>query len=53
MNVKKLYSLFKRSRINKRRVIGASDEYSGSKKGLRRIAWKNWITHEALGYWLG
>ena len=40
MNVKVLYTLFKQSRINKKRVIGASDEYSGSKKGLRKIAWK-------------
>jgi len=34
MNVKTLYTLFKRSRINKKIVRGASEEHSGSKKGL-------------------
>ena len=52
-NIKALYSLFKRSRIPKKIVIGTSDEYIGSKNGLRTVAWKNGITHQALGYWLG
>ena len=52
MNIQALYSLFKRSRIPKKIVIGASDEYSGSKKGLRKVAWKNGITHQALWYWV-
>ena len=34
MNTQALYTLFKRSRINKKIIIGVSEEYSGSKKGL-------------------
>ena len=52
MNIKALYTLFKRSRIPKKRVIGTSDEYIGLKKRLRKVAWKNGITHQALGYWV-
>jgi len=44
MNVKTVYTLFKRSRINKKIAIGASEEYGGSKKGLRKVAWKKGIT---------
>jgi len=33
-----LYTLFKRSRILKKIIIGASDEYIGSKNGLRKVA---------------
>jgi len=53
MNIKPLYSLFKRSRIPKKIIIEASDEYVGSKNGLRKVAWKNGITQQALWYWLG
>jgi len=53
MNVKTLYTLFKRSRITKKIIIGASEEYSCSKNGLRTVAWKNGITQQALWYWLG
>jgi len=52
MNIKALYTLFKRSRINKRIVRGASEEYSGSKKGLSKVAWKNGMTQQALWYWM-
>jgi len=48
MNIKTVYSLFKRGRIPKKIVRGASDEYSGSKKGLRKVGWKNEITQQAL-----
>jgi len=34
MNIKRVYLLFKRRRTIKTRVIGASEEYSGSKNGL-------------------
>ena len=53
MNIKTPYTLFKRSRIPKKIVIGAIYEYSGSKNGLRKVAWKNGITQQALWYWLG
>ena len=36
---KALYTLFKRSRITKKGVIGASEEYTGSKNGLSKVAW--------------
>ena len=52
MNIKALYTLFKRNRINKKIVREASDEYIGSKNGLRTVAWKNGITHQALWYWV-
>jgi len=53
MNIKALYTLFKRSRINKKRIIGAIYEYIGSKNGLRAVAWKNGMRHQALWYWIG
>ena len=53
MNIKTLYTPSKRSRIAKKRVRGASEEYIGSKKGLRKVLWKNRITQQALWYWLG
>ena len=40
MNNKALYTLFKRSRIPKKIIIGAIYEYIGSKNGLRKVAWK-------------
>ena len=52
MNIQALYSLFKRSRIPKKIVIGAIYEYIGSKNGLRKIAWKNGMTQQALWYWV-
>jgi len=48
MNIKALYTLFKRSRITKKILIGAIYEYIGSKNGLRTVAWKNGMTHQAL-----
>jgi len=53
MNIKALYALFQRSRINKKIVRGASEEYRGSKKGLGKVAWKDGMTQQALWYWLG
>ena len=52
MNIKVLYTLFKRSRITKKIIIGAIYEYIGSKNGLRKVAWKNGMTHQALWYWV-
>jgi len=53
MNIKALYSLFKRSRIPKKIAIGAIYEYIiGSKNGLRTVAWKNGMPHQALWYWV-
>ena len=52
MNIKALYTLFKRSRIPKKIVKGAIYEYIGSKNGLRKVTWKNGITHQALWYWV-
>jgi len=52
MNIKALYTLFKRSRIPKKIIIGAIYEYIGSKNGLRTVAWKNGMTHQALWYWV-
>jgi len=52
MNINALYELFKRSRIPKEILIEAIYEYIGSKNGLREVAWKNGITHQALWYWV-
>jgi len=52
MNTITLYSLFKGSRIPKKIIIRAIYEYIGSKNGLRTVAWKNGLTHQALWYWV-
>ena len=52
MKFSKLNKLFIRSRIPKKIIIKAIYEYIGSKNGLRTVAWKNGITHQALWYWV-
>jgi len=52
MNKLRIYSLFKGSRIPKKIIIRAIYEYIGSKNGLRTVAWKNGLTHQALWYWV-
>jgi len=52
MKVITLYSLFKGSRIPKKIIIRAIYEYIDSKNGLRTVAWKNGLTHQALWYWV-
>jgi len=52
MKVITLYSLFKGRRIPKKIIIRAIYEYIDSKNGLRTIAWKNGLTHQALWYWV-